>query len=111
MKSLCLVLLLPLLASARLQSQPAPSPGEIEALMRQFGLQRQIAVLPPQLEGAVLRSAASFRLSKSMATALPPTGFKREPVISSKRDLDMRMSTRWRNGIRRIWARESRSSS
>lgn len=74
-RRLCLVLLLPLLSSARLHSPPAPSPEEIEALMSQSGLQRQIAVLPPQLEAGILQKdggldpkrVSAFR--EAMATA------------------------------------------
>src|SRR5688500_4371708 len=52
-RRLCLVLLLPLLASGRLHAQSAPSPEEIEALMALSGLQGQLASLPPQIEQAI----------------------------------------------------------
>ena len=74
-RRLYLVLLLPILAGARLHAQQAPSAEQIDALMAQSGLQRQIAVLPPQIEQRILNQdagldpqrVAAFR--KAMTTA------------------------------------------
>ncbi|HVG11172.1 MAG TPA: DUF2059 domain-containing protein [Thermoanaerobaculia bacterium] len=73
-RRLCLVLLLPLLAGARLQAQQA-TPEEIEALMAQSWLQGQIASLAPHIEEGILQKddgldpkrVSAFR--KAMATA------------------------------------------
>jgi hypothetical protein len=73
-RRLCLVLLLPLLATARLHAQQATS-EELEALMAQSGLQRQIALLAPQIEQGILQKDDGLdpkRVSafqKGMATA------------------------------------------
>lgn len=76
-RRLCLVLFLPLLASARLHAQQATS-EEIEALMAQSWLQGQIASLAPQIEEGILQKDAGLdpkRVSafrKALATAFAP---------------------------------------
>ncbi len=94
-RRLCLVLFLSLLASARLQSQAAPSPAqpaaspeEIEALMRQSGLQGLLSVLPAQLEDAVLQKDSGLDPKRVYAfRAAMATAFASDRIQGRARDL------------------------
>lgn len=102
-RQLCLVLLLPLFASARLHSQQATD-EEIESLMAQSGLQGQIAVLSPQIEQGILQNDAGLdpkrvtAFKKAMATA-----FASDRIQARARDFlrtklgreDVEQAARW----------------